>query len=311
MHAVPPRFAILLCTHNGAAFLGPQLRSLAEQALPATVLFVHDWGSRDSTREIVAHFAAEQTGRLPVELIRHDETPGAARSFVAGLRHCITSPFGFDYVALCDQDDVWDAEKLARYAAAIGVAALPPALVYSDARLIDERGQVTAASLYGHSASFREPHDLHDPALLLANPVVGMTLCISRPCLAACAAELDGPWLMHDWALLLLGLSRGHRALYIASALAGYRQHRANALGAAHGWRFTHRLGKAARHFARIREQAERFGPDAALAFGAAAAGIARPGAAQRWHAVRAALGSSLFAPGRGWLLAAAIAVFW
>jgi hypothetical protein len=49
--------AILMCTKNGATFLGEQLKSIADQTHANWSLFVSDDGSTDETRMILRRFA--------------------------------------------------------------------------------------------------------------------------------------------------------------------------------------------------------------------------------------------------------------
>jgi glycosyltransferase involved in cell wall biosynthesis len=51
------QIAILMCTKNGAAFLGEQLNSIADQTHSNWILFVSDDGSTDETRNILRRFA--------------------------------------------------------------------------------------------------------------------------------------------------------------------------------------------------------------------------------------------------------------
>jgi glycosyltransferase involved in cell wall biosynthesis len=46
-----------MCTYNGAAFLQPQLESIARQSRPPDELVISDDCSTDSTRQIVDEFA--------------------------------------------------------------------------------------------------------------------------------------------------------------------------------------------------------------------------------------------------------------
>jgi len=305
------RFAILLCTHNGEAHLPQQLASLASQRLCPVVIFVHDWNSSDATRTLVAEFAASQRGRLRVELVCHPAAPGACASFVTGIEAALESHIEFTHLAFCDQDDVWSPDKLATFAARIGSAAEPPALVYSDVRIVDAAGRQLCGTHYGADSVFLPPEQLRDPGLILVNPVIGMTMVASRPFLAECRSRLRGPWMMHDWALALLAVTGGRPTLYVAQALVDYRQHGFNALGAARGLRLRQRVRKAAEQFRRIRRQAEWLGENGARALGEAAAGVARDSATQRIHAARAAIASRLIKWPSRLLLSCAILIFW
>jgi hypothetical protein len=143
------------------------------------------------------------------------------------------------------------------------------------------------------------------------NPVIGMTLCIRRDRLAELAPLLDGDWLMHDWALVLLAAARGLTIRYVAQPLVRYRQHAANVLGAAQGLRVRVRLMKARAHFARLRAQMARLQACGGMPHSRAGAALLVPGPMQRWRAATVAARSGLLKPHMAWLLGAAALLLW
>lgn len=104
-----PKILVLLASHNGAPWIGEQLRSILAQGDVDVRLVVRDDASVDDTPAQIAAFAAD--GR--VSLTRSDSPSGsAAQNFFALIGE--NSPAGFDFVAFADQDDEWSASKLAR-----------------------------------------------------------------------------------------------------------------------------------------------------------------------------------------------------
>src|ERR1700733_8685046 len=104
-----PRIAVLLCTYNGARFLPAQLDSLAAQTFADWQLFVSDDGSSDDTFAIVAQYQ-DRLGVAPVQVRK-----GPCQGFVKNFLSLACDPsLAFDYYAYCDQDDVWEPDKLAR-----------------------------------------------------------------------------------------------------------------------------------------------------------------------------------------------------
>lgn len=102
-----PHVTILLASFQGAAFLGQQLRSIADQTHRNWSLILSDDGSTDGTQDIAARFAASR----PAGQVRVIDGPsaGATQNFLHLLQ---TAPEGA--IAFCDQDDVWFPDKLAR-----------------------------------------------------------------------------------------------------------------------------------------------------------------------------------------------------
>lgn len=87
-------------------YLAEQLESLAGQGYESLRLLVHD----DCPDEPVDRsFILERAGRLPVEFVDSDENLGYAAAF-----DLLTEASTGDFVAYCDQDDVWEPTKVSR-----------------------------------------------------------------------------------------------------------------------------------------------------------------------------------------------------
>lgn len=133
-------------------------------------------------------------------------------------------------IALCDQDDIWHADRLSQ---AVAVLARRPAaqLVHSDARLVGPDGQtVLRPSVFAFERRHRDP-GLR--GLLYRNNVTGMTLTM-RPRLARLSLPFpnqSGLHFHHDLWLALLAAATGGIEL-IRRPLVDYRQHGTNVLGA-------------------------------------------------------------------------------
>src|SRR5437868_4338449 len=126
------RIQVLLSTHEGERYLRPLLDSVLGQDHANLDILVRDDGSSDGTRATLDDYAAG--GRVSVVL---GENIGVVRSFFELLR--IASPEA-DYVALCDQDDVWLPDKMSRALGFLaGAASGTPLLYASRLQVVDER----------------------------------------------------------------------------------------------------------------------------------------------------------------------------
>lgn len=99
------RISIAMATYNGAKYLQEQLESLGAQTLVPHELVVCDDGSSDKTLDIIQGFAA--TVPFPVRIYENETNLGFADNFFKAARLCEG-----DWVAFCDQDDVWLSNKL-------------------------------------------------------------------------------------------------------------------------------------------------------------------------------------------------------
>jgi rhamnosyltransferase len=105
----PPRVLVLLATYNGASFVADQIRSIAAQRDVSVRLLASDDGSSDGTVDLVHRIASES--QLSAEFLPPHEPSGSSTNNFWLLFHAADFD-GCDYVALCDQDDIWLDEKL-------------------------------------------------------------------------------------------------------------------------------------------------------------------------------------------------------
>lgn len=94
---------IIMSTCNGGRYLEEQLDSLFRQTYPYIKIFVRDDGSKDNTIKILDKYSRQ--GKL--EYIEGKQL-GYGESFIEALN----SVGNFDYYAFCDQDDVWEENKI-------------------------------------------------------------------------------------------------------------------------------------------------------------------------------------------------------
>ena len=100
------KVSVIICTYNGANYLAGQLDSLLAQTCPPYELVVQDDGSSDGTWEMLEAFRTAHPG-LCIRLFRNPERLGYNRNFLSAVQRA-----GGDFIACCDQDDVWMANKL-------------------------------------------------------------------------------------------------------------------------------------------------------------------------------------------------------
>ncbi len=98
------KLIVLLSTYNGERYLRQQLDSLINQDLKPDKILVRDDGSKDDTINILEEYASEH----PFIEYYYGQNKKPARSFWELMSVADEA----DYYALCDQDDVWQKDKL-------------------------------------------------------------------------------------------------------------------------------------------------------------------------------------------------------
>lgn len=225
-----PRIGVLLCAHNGGAYIEEQLASLAAQERFPHCLEIHDWGSSDDSCARVEKWLA--TEQVPATLFRHDQAPGPCASFIRALGQMLQRNPELTHVMFCDQDDRWHPRRVTRYADAVGGSQATD-LLFSDIDLIDGDGKRLADSFYRRRGSpFCWPVGLDGADIFLVNPVVGMSMMISRPLGERLVSHGDGPWPMHDWGAVMLCYLYSYDWRFLPEVLGSYRQHSGNLRGA-------------------------------------------------------------------------------
>jgi glycosyltransferase involved in cell wall biosynthesis len=222
-----PRIAILLCTYNGARFLPAQLDSLAAQTFADWQLFVSDDGSSDDTLAIVSQYK-DRLGAAPVQVRK-----GPCQGFVKNFLSLACDPaLAFDFYAYCDQDDVWQPEKLAR--AVERLSSGPPhvpAMYCSRTMLIDDQDRTL-----GYSRAYRRQPSFHNA--LVQSLASGNTIVLNeaaRRLLMACGSDAKIP--SHDWWSYLLVSGAGGTVYYDQEPQVRYRMHGQNVIGTNTGLR--------------------------------------------------------------------------
>jgi rhamnosyltransferase len=126
------KICVLLSTYNGEKYLVEQIDSVLNQKGVDVSLLIRDDGSTDGTIGIL-HNYAQKDSRVS---FYNGANLGPCQSFF----DLVGKADEYDYYAFCDQDDVWDAEKLIK---AIGIIkergdSKTPVLYCSNLRVVDQ-----------------------------------------------------------------------------------------------------------------------------------------------------------------------------
>lgn len=218
--------SVLLSTYNGERYLAAQLESLLAQDQPGVRLLVRDDGSTDGTLAILDAYAGRHDG---MQVVRGPNV-GVIRSFLELLAHpAARAP----YVALCDQDDVWDRDKLSRAVGLLGArsAGAGPAMYCGRLRVVDEvLRPMFMTRLPQRGPSFRNA--------LVENIATGCTIVLEERAHELLLRSLPEAeqLVMHDWWLYLV-LSAMGDVVFDPEPRLAYRQHATNAVGTSSGLR--------------------------------------------------------------------------
>lgn len=155
------KLAICLATWNpDPVAFARQIDSLIAQDFTDWVCIVND----DCSAKVLYGRIQEICARDPrFHLFRNERNLGFYRNFETSLKRV---PVGTEFVALCDQDDIWCADKLSACMAAFKAQTQ---LVYCDMRIVHESGALVAPSYWTRRRNQYRDLDV----LIIANTVTG------------------------------------------------------------------------------------------------------------------------------------------
>lgn len=217
-------YSVVICTLNGEIFVGEQVRSIVTQLPPPNKILISDDGSSDATLEIIKAIETE-VNSTKFEYISGPRR-GATRNFLNALNY-----IDDEYIFLSDQDDVWATDKLNYYTNAISNE--KPDLLFSDASLIDESGQLLEDSFIQKMGL--DPELMNHNGIIFENCVQGATICLSRNLKNSVCDSLQyvniNRVVMHDWYIAIIA-KYFFSYKFIDLPLLHYRQHENNEIGA-------------------------------------------------------------------------------
>lgn len=212
-----PNISIVIATYNGAKYLREQLDSIAAQTMPAYEIIIQDDCSEDETVAIIESYSS----KLPIKLFQNPQNLGYIRNFESAL-----SKAQGEFIALCDQDDVWKPEKLEWLMQTIGTKSL----AYADSMLIDSDGNPIGKTL---SKKLRNRFiEAPSPLCFVYDNCVSAHAILLRRSLLKHLFPFPRYLYFDAW---IAACAASHKGIgYIDEPLVGYRQHASNTLSIHH-----------------------------------------------------------------------------
>lgn len=229
------KIKILLSTYNGERFIEEQMESLLNQDNVLIDILVRDDGSSDNTINILDKYQKDKK----IKYYSGDNLK-PARSFV----DLVKKSDDCDWYAFCDQDDVWDHDKL--YKAVEKLSALDtdqPIVYYSNLRIVDKN-----LKFYRFAKSnYQMPDSKY--SCFVENEATGCTMVFNRAA-AKYIKNYEISYLsMHDSWMYMVGRIFGI-VIYDDRATINYRQHEKNVIGASLRANILYKIkGQLARYF--------------------------------------------------------------
>jgi len=223
-----PKIAVCLAAFNGKQHIADQLKSILNQAEVEVTIYVSVDLSSDNTTALVESFCNKD---VRVILLNDNERYGsAAKNFFSLLRDGQFE--AFDYVALSDQDDIWQVDKLSHAVHKI-----------SENNVDAYSSNVTAFWPNGKEKLIDKAQTQQQFDYMFESAGPGCTFVLTK----RVALELQQYLIanqekcqqvaLHDWFIYAFARSKGFKWFIDSESHMLYRQHADNVIGANVGFK--------------------------------------------------------------------------
>ena len=211
-----PVVHVLLSTYNGAPYLAEQMDSLLAQDYPKVMIHVRDDGSADNTVSILKLYAGSHTNIH----IAIGPNLGVRGSFYE-LLLCVRDEDGF--FAFCDQDDVWNVDKISAAVKQLGRAPDPESSLYMS-RVVFANAHLSPMTV----SALRNKLGFGNAIVEIG--AIGCTMAFGKKIRDLMIRSDPSLWNMHDTWIYLVASAFGH-LVFDPQPKMLYRRHGSNASG--------------------------------------------------------------------------------
>lgn len=201
-----PLISVAICTYNGASYILEQLDSILAQDYSRLEIIIVDDASTDYTVEILQSIQDER-----IVLYQNPINLGYNANFERCLKYCTG-----DYIAISDQDDIWEIDKLSKMLAGISDSDL----IYCDSGVIDGHGNKTGEFFSQRYAMKHNPTVLN---LLFSNMISGHAMLFKREILPIVIPFPEN--FFYDWWITLCLAGKAAKIKYLPEILVWHREH--------------------------------------------------------------------------------------
>lgn len=212
-----PKICVLMSTYNGHKYIREQIDSVLNQQDVEVRLLIRDDFSTDDTVSILKEYASKDN-RVKYYI---GENVGPCQSFF----DLIKKAGEFEFYAFCDQDDIWEREKLKTAIVKLNeLDSRKPALYFSNLKVVD------SVLNFNHYAFSKTINTSERYLGLVDFFAVGCTEVFNIQAKKLLEKHLSVNCLMHDNWLFLICNFFG-QVIYDHDSYINYRQHGNNVIG--------------------------------------------------------------------------------
>jgi len=215
------KISIALATYNGEKFLSQQLDSLLNQTYQNIEIIICDDNSTDNTINVIENYIKKYSNII---LYKNKKQLGFVKNFEKVIKLCKS-----EYIALCDQDDIWIKNKLEVQIQEMKLLEKMyknrPLLVHSDLKMINENEKIIHSS-YFKFRNYRLKNKKDLAYILGACSVMGNTILFNQLLKNKILPFIEDIEVHDYWIALVNELYGKRKTIYEALVL--YRIHHKN-----------------------------------------------------------------------------------
>ena len=203
-----PLISIVVATYNGERYIEKQIDSILNLDYKNIEIIVSDDNSTDNTLNILKKYK----DNIKV-FINNDH--GLNSNFVNGIKHSKG-----DFIALCDQDDIWEANKLDVLLEHIDDFDL----VFGNVCVIDKNDEYYKEKHMHDAYECSKTNFYHFSDYIKENTILGCTT-LMRSSFVKKYLEIPDGFIYHDWWFVLNAIKNGNGIVFVDEQVIKYRQH--------------------------------------------------------------------------------------
>lgn len=204
------RCSVAMASYNGELYIGRQIESILRQLADNDELIISDDGSTDQTRQIIDNYQINDNRIRVID--------GPQNGVIANFENAIMHATG-EYIFLCDQDDVWEQNKIEKVLDCFSKQDCQ--VVVHDADVWDENEDVIIPSFINYRGS--KSGVINN---IIKNSYIGCCMVFRRELLEY-ILPIPKNIEMHDQWIGVIGDIKG-KTFFLNEVLFHYRRHGGN-----------------------------------------------------------------------------------
>jgi len=208
-----PMVSVAMASYNGGKYISEQLDSIISQTYTNIEIVIVDDGSSDNTINIIKDYQAQYPF---IFLFLNERNKGVTKTFERAVAESKGA-----FIAFCDQDDIWIADKIETLVKEIG----EHDAIYANSQLVDAAGNSLGRDF---SAIMKMQSYYSGTPFLLSNTVPGHAV-LAKAVFLKRIVPFPAELFFDVWVAYNAGGNNGIK--FIDKTLVKYRQHESNTVG--------------------------------------------------------------------------------